>query len=170
MTVRETSPNPRALDGFKRVILDPGRRWRSQPFDLKVDASWTHQPGSIVSTNLDEELFVKVVDRDAAHLSGMRFSTGSVWVSHALGEVVRVSFQTKSVSAAVVPFRVVYLPQDSPHGGFFQSAANPSETVLSFDFAMPEASEVGTHLVVVEPLEDQVEVVITKAQMEIVSE
>ena len=154
-------------NSFKPIILDPGLRWRSQSFDLKFDAKWTHQPGSVVSMNHTEDVVVRVTDRTSAAISGMRFSTGDSWIHHAAGERARISVGTKSSNSDKIPFRVAYLPQDSAHSGFYEGVANPAPTVLSFDFEIPSDSNSATHLVIVEPLVDDVDVLITSAGLEI---
>ena len=166
------SPFPSDVDGsleFAPIILDPALRWRARPFDLRFDAHWTHQEGCEVSMNADEQLFLTVIDRDATPLSGMRFSTGADWISASLGQRVRLSFTTMSSTPGGLPFRAAYLPQDSDHSGFFRTVANPAESTFSFEFSMPATSEVPTHLIVVEPLIDDAELVISAASLEIVS-
>ena len=77
---------------------------------------------------------------------------------------------TRSDSGGSVPFRAVYLPQDSPPSEYVPALATPSGSELSFDIQIPEASQSNTHLLVLEPLEDAVEIVISSAFMEVVEQ
>ena len=155
---------------FRPVVLDPRTRWRTQPFDLRFDAKWTHQPGCEVHMDDQKEVRVQVIDREAAHLSGMRFATGQQWVACSRGERVNVRLTLRSKGGGPVPYRCVYLPQDAPRSDFFEGEALPSEQRISFVLEMPAHSESATHLFVFEPLEDRREIVISEASMEIVEQ
>jgi len=152
---------------FKKIISNPAEQWRQDLFDLKFDAKWTNQPGCIVHMDESENLFVKVEDREAAGLSGMRFSTGEVWVKHSIGERVKIDFETRTSTTSPLELRAVYLPRDCPHSGFINTTAGAEASTFSFEFEIPAETTAQSHFIVIEPLIDNVELVIVRATMEI---
>ena len=151
---------------FRPVILGPVHRWKATIFELKFDAKWTNQPGSIVNMTSDETITVKVVDRPNP-MSGMRFSTGSEWVAVASGQNFRISLTTKSHGKPCA-YRTAYIPQDVPHSGFYFAHANAKPSTFSFDFALSEGSKSKTHFIVVEPQLDNVMIEIIDAKIEVI--
>lgn len=137
---------------FRPVILPPDHRWFYTPFDLKFDAKWTNQPGSEVHMTPSESILISVVDRQPK-LNGIRFATGADFVAVASGRKLKIILTTR-VELKLCAFRVVYIPQDLPHSGYYYAYANTSPSTFSFVFFLPEGSEARTHWVVVEPQEN----------------
>ena len=150
---------------FRPVILGPTHRWHTTSFDLKFDAKWTHQPGSVVHMAPNETISVSVVDRQKT-LNGMRFATGSEWIAVASGKKLRISLTTKAESKSCA-YRTVYIPQDVAHSGFHFAEANTESSTFFFDFALPGGSEAPTHFVVIEPQADDVAIEVLDAKIEV---
>lgn len=151
--------------GFLPVITDSRNRWQYSPFNLRFDAKWTHQPGSVVHMDARDTITVKVLDRQTA-INGMRFATGSEWIATASNKTLRVSFTTRADSRPCA-YRTAYFPQDLEHSGFYVAYANLKPSTFSFEFELAKGSEARTHLVIFEPQEDRSPISILDASLEV---
>jgi len=152
-------------------LKDGAPHWHTMPYDLKYDSKWIHFPGSKAEMNPADDVVVSGEgDFSSSKPYGMRFATTNEWEEFISGHRVRVTITTRSSTKDLMQYKIAYLTNSDGFSGWYHSFAHPEGSTFSFEYDVPEVSELKKDFIIVVPEDQNTDLIISSAQLELVSE